>query len=208
MFRRSNDELYDAIPLWAWFLILPGIVIVTTLIIRRLSSEPRWPGAVTSEAEEIRLTDSTREPQSAEQTHFAVEAEDTGEKAGPVERMVVMDAAGEAAAVAEMQKSTVEEEVQVAEAASDSEETEDDLKIIEGIGPKIEALLKNAGITTFKQLANTRVERLYEILHSVNLHMADPNTWPEQARLAANGNWDFLKALQDRTHAGRRSIED
>ncbi len=81
----------------------------------------------------------------------------------------------------------------------------DDLKIIEGIGPSIAGLLGQAGITSFHQLAETPVERLSEILTAARLgHLADPATWPEQARLAEKGQWDELKQLQDTLSRGRR----
>lgn len=75
----------------------------------------------------------------------------------------------------------------------------DDLKIVEGIGPKIEELLKAAGIHTLEELSNTTVARLYEILDAAgdNFRLAKPATWPRQAGLAADGRWDELKAYQN-----------
>ncbi len=61
----------------------------------------------------------------------------------------------------------------------------DNLKLISGIGPKIETLLKDNGITTFAQLAETEVSRLDAMLDEADLYMADPSTWPEQARKLA-----------------------
>jgi len=83
--------------------------------------------------------------------------------------------------------------------------SQDDLKIIEGIGPKIDGLLKAAGISTFEQLADADVSRLRQILDDAHLRIADPTTWPEQALLAAQGNLDELKDLQDRLNAGRKA---
>jgi len=80
----------------------------------------------------------------------------------------------------------------------------DDLTRLEGIGPKISKLLQDRGITTFIQLAETDVERLRQILHEANLRMADPSTWPEQAKLAAAGRWEALDALQKQLTVGRR----
>ncbi|MBN1537616.1 MAG: DUF4332 domain-containing protein [Anaerolineales bacterium] len=80
----------------------------------------------------------------------------------------------------------------------------DNLEIVEGIGPKIAGLLKDAGITTFKQLAETDVSRLEKILDEANLRIADPASWPEQAGLAAAGKMDELKALQDALKGGRK----
>jgi predicted flap endonuclease-1-like 5' DNA nuclease len=83
----------------------------------------------------------------------------------------------------------------------------DDLRIIEGIGPKIAQILNDNGILTFAQLAATSVERLKAILEHAGprFRLADPTTWPNQARLAAEGAWDELKALQTELNGGRRT---
>ncbi len=80
----------------------------------------------------------------------------------------------------------------------------DDLQRIEGIGPKISGLLQENGISTFGQLAETDVDRLGQILDEANLgRLADPSTWPDQAKLAAAGDWAALEALQDQLLGGR-----
>lgn len=82
----------------------------------------------------------------------------------------------------------------------------DDLKIVEGIGPKIEELLFQSGIFTYQQLAETPVEDIRTILSNAGSRFAmhDPGTWSAQALLAANGEWDNLKAYQDFLNAGKR----
>jgi len=90
-------------------------------------------------------------------------------------------------------------------AAATPAPTPDDLKRIEGIGPKIAGLLQAAGITTFAQLAASDVSRLEQILSGAGLAMTDPSTWSEQASLAAAGKWGELQALQDRLKGGRRA---
>lgn len=80
----------------------------------------------------------------------------------------------------------------------------DDLTRIEGIGPKISEVLQAAGITGYAQLALTDVDRLKQILAEAGIRIADPGTWPEQARLAAAGDWEGLKGLQGGLKAGRR----
>jgi formate hydrogenlyase subunit 6/NADH:ubiquinone oxidoreductase subunit I/predicted flap endonuclease-1-like 5' DNA nuclease len=82
----------------------------------------------------------------------------------------------------------------------------DDLRKIEGIGPRIAALLQEAGITTFDQLAKTEVSQLKQILEKggSRFTMADPSSWPEQAALAAAGNWAEFEALQRQLSGGRR----
>jgi len=80
----------------------------------------------------------------------------------------------------------------------------DDLKKIEGIGPKIAEIFNAAGISTFADLAGTSVEKLSEILADAGSSYAskNPGTWPEQAKLAAEGNWDVLKDLQEKLKGG------
>ncbi|MEI6411743.1 MAG: hypothetical protein WCR52_20295 [Bacteroidota bacterium] len=81
----------------------------------------------------------------------------------------------------------------------------DDLKIVEGIGPKIAELLMNAGITTWKALSETGTDRLREILDAAgsSYQIHNPGTWPEQSRLADAADWDALKKLQDELNGGR-----
>jgi predicted flap endonuclease-1-like 5' DNA nuclease len=80
----------------------------------------------------------------------------------------------------------------------------DDLELIEGIGPKIATLLKQNGITSFVQLADCDVADLRRILDQGGrrFQVANPGTWPQQARLIATGQWDALKELQDRLASG------
>ncbi len=75
----------------------------------------------------------------------------------------------------------------------------DDLKVIEGIGPKIEELLKSNGINNWSDLAGASVQRLQDVLDQAgdNYRLANPSTWPRQAELAAANKWDELKNYQD-----------
>ena len=82
----------------------------------------------------------------------------------------------------------------------------DDLQAVEGIGPKIAGVLQAAGIGSFSQLARVDVGRLQEILVEAGISkITDPSTWPEQAKLAAAGDWEGLEALQDQLKGGRRA---
>lgn len=82
---------------------------------------------------------------------------------------------------------------------------DDDLTMIEGIGPKTQELLRAADIRTFAQLAETPVDRLEAIIEEggPGMQLASPTTWPQQARLGADGEWEELHALQDELKAGR-----
>jgi len=78
----------------------------------------------------------------------------------------------------------------------------DDLKKIEGIGPKIASTLVEAGIVTFADLAKAKPAKISEIIEGVRgNHVSD--TWPAQAKLAAEGKWDELKKWQDELDGGK-----
>lgn len=81
----------------------------------------------------------------------------------------------------------------------------DDLKIVEGIGPKIEELFNDAGIYSFDQLAAADPSRLKQILDAAGprFQMHEPATWPKQAAMARDGKWDELKKWQDEMKGGR-----
>jgi len=80
-----------------------------------------------------------------------------------------------------------------------------DLKVVEGIGKKIEELLKNNGFENLTDLANSDEGRLREVLVSAGerYRIHDPSTWPEQSRLADEGKWDELKEYQDFLSGGK-----
>ena len=80
-----------------------------------------------------------------------------------------------------------------------------DLQLVEGIGPKIAALLIEHGINDLGQLAEAPVERLREILAGAGkrFRLADPGTWPRQAALGVAGDWAGLTQLQTELKAGK-----
>ena len=82
---------------------------------------------------------------------------------------------------------------------------QDDLKVVEGIGPKIEQLFFDIGITTWKQLAETPVEKCQEMLNAqgerYKIHR--PATWPKQAEMAYQGQWAELAKWQDEMKGGK-----
>jgi large subunit ribosomal protein L27 len=81
----------------------------------------------------------------------------------------------------------------------------DDLKKVEGIGPKIEQLLHDKGILTFNDLAAASVEAVRAILAEAGPRYTihDPGTWGKQAEMAAAGKWDELKAWQKELDGGK-----
>ena len=78
----------------------------------------------------------------------------------------------------------------------------DDLTKVEGIGPKAAEALVNAGFITFADLAKAKPTAISEIIAGVRgNHVTD--TWPAQAKLAADGKWDELKKWQDELDGGK-----
>ncbi len=82
----------------------------------------------------------------------------------------------------------------------------DDLKKIEGIGPKIAGLLNEAGIASFADLAKATEKQLADVLQQAGarFRLAKHDTWSEQAQLAADGKTEELKKLQDSLKGGKR----
>ncbi len=97
-------------------------------------------------------------------------------------------------------------ETAVAEEIMKTEVGLNDLKIIEGIGPKIESLLRRSSIDTWKKLADGNTEQIREMLVAeggARYKLHDPTTWSKQAQLAHEGKWKELKELQDELQGGR-----
>ena len=82
---------------------------------------------------------------------------------------------------------------------------QDDLKIVEGIGPKISDMFINTGITTWKALSDTAVADCQKVLdgggNRYKVH--DPASWPMQAKMAYEGKWEELAKWQDEHDHGK-----
>ncbi|MFV0247762.1 MAG: 50S ribosomal protein L21 [Tenacibaculum sp.] len=93
------------------------------------------------------------------------------------------------------------EENKKAKTLTEETNTVDDLKLIEGIGPKIAEKLINAGVSSFIALAKLQPTEISELIAEVQGNH-NTETWSKQAALAADGKWDELKELQDKLHGG------
>ncbi len=101
-------------------------------------------------------------------------------------------------------KVTVDDAPKAAQPAKRSKKKES-LTIVEGIGPKIESLLIADGIATLSDLASADSEALSAILKKAGprYQMHKPDTWPQQAALARDGEFEALDTLQDKLKGGR-----
>jgi predicted flap endonuclease-1-like 5' DNA nuclease len=81
----------------------------------------------------------------------------------------------------------------------------DDLTLLEGIGPKIAAALNAAGIKTYARLAAFAPEEVERTVKAAGVRMVGhADSWPRQARLAAEGKLDELRAYQQTLRANRK----
>ena len=81
----------------------------------------------------------------------------------------------------------------------------DDLKIIEGIGPKMEKALQAAGISTFASLAAASEAQINAAVVAAGMRFAPSiPTWAEQASYAAKGDLAGLEAFQKTLVGGRK----
>lgn len=80
----------------------------------------------------------------------------------------------------------------------------DDLTVIEGIGPKINELFKQAGFHTFEQVSTMHQAQMQKILDEAGARyrLAKPGTWAKQAALCNENKWAELKKLQDELKGG------
>ena len=131
------------------------------------------------------------EPAKAEKVVEAKKAETKKVEAKPVAKK------------AEVKKEAAPKAKPTAKKAATSEKA-DDLKKIEGAGPKAAEALVAAGVDTFAKVAEKTPEELSTILTDASPRLAHlvTDTWPKQAKLAAAGKWDALKALQERLDGG------
>jgi hypothetical protein len=82
----------------------------------------------------------------------------------------------------------------------------DDLTKIEGVGPKVQSILYDAGVKSYQALAEQTPAQLTSTVKAGGFNAPfDPESWPEQAALAAEEDWEGLKRLQDALSGGRKT---
>jgi predicted flap endonuclease-1-like 5' DNA nuclease len=113
-------------------------------------------------------------------------------------------AAGVAAGTANHLMSGSGADVAKAAAAGFKIRGNDDLEIIEGIGPKIAGLFRDSGTRTFAQLAALSLADMHKVLENggSRFKLANPGSWAQQARLCHENRWSELKTLQDGLDGG------
>ena len=159
----------------------------------------------------VGLAERKSERQSEKEAKEAAEVADvkaTKEEAAPAAETKKAEVEAKADETKAKEETTTSKEV-AEEATAEkpkkaSKADSDDLTKVEGIGPKgAEALIK-AGVDSYEKLANTKPDKIKDILTEASSRMAhlDPTSWPKQAKMAADGKWDELKDWQDKAKAG------
>ncbi|MDX1616081.1 MAG: hypothetical protein R3300_17350 [Candidatus Promineifilaceae bacterium] len=186
------------IPWWVWVAIILVILILLMigLVRQQEPGPPLPPGGVKPSPPDSRATSPATEEQAPgdESREEPVTAPEPPQELPEPEEETTAVSAEEAAAAEEAEEA----------AGPVEEQPADDLRRIEGVGPKVAGLLQEADIRTFGDLAQAEEAQLREILDEASLRMINPSTWPEQAKLAAEGAWDKLEALQEDLKGGRR----
>lgn len=120
-------------------------------------------------------------------------------KAAPADKTV------QAAAAVPAEKPAKKATATKIELPSGKKINQDDLKVVEGIGPKIEGLLNDIGITTWRELADAPEEKVQQMLDDAGprYRIHSPSTWSQQAGLAADAKWEELEKLQDELDGGK-----
>lgn len=210
---------------WVWVLlgVLLGIVIgwlLRSIAAKRQVARARKHHVQTAELERLRGRVANLEPVAAERDQLQAQLDECRANAAavpdapgvqgfaaiggpPVDGPV--DAAPPPSVAVPPTTAPAAPDVSQAKAVLGRSITLDDLKAIEGIGPKIESLCHGIGIRTWFDLSTTEASLLRTMLTDAGSRFAthDPSSWPEQAGLLAAGRWDEFKTLTDGLRGGR-----
>lgn len=207
---------------WAWVLlgVLLGIVIgwlLRSIAAKRQVARARSHHVDSVEMERLRGRLANLEPVVAERDRLIAELErvrsqdtvappsvEPGRVADLGDPVPTPDESG-SPPLAAAASPPVAPDVSSATAVLGTPITVDDLKVIDGIGPKIESLCHGIGIRTWFDLSTTEVSLLRTMLSDAGSRFSthDPSTWPEQAGLLAAGRWLDFKMLTDGLRGGR-----
>jgi predicted flap endonuclease-1-like 5' DNA nuclease len=187
-----------------WFLaaFVLGLVIgwlVRSVTAKRQVARARAHHVDAVEMERLRGRVANLEPVVAERDRLRAEVEELRGGAAPAVAAHPEPAASVAATP----------DVAAAAAVLGRPVTPDDLQLISGIGPNVEQLCHGIGIRTWFDLSTTEVSLLRTMLVDAGprFRTHDPSTWPEQARLLADGRWLEFQQLSEAAGAQAPSAE-
>ena len=152
----------------AWYLVGAGAVALAADGARRLIKRRRAEGAAGYRSAEIPMEAEAKAPT----TEAVVTATPTAEAQAKTKKAVE--------AVAEETKAAKSKTRETATRTAEARLPADDLTEIKGIGPVFAERLRQAGITTFADVAKASADQLREVTQATSV--ANPDEWIEQAR--------------------------
>jgi small subunit ribosomal protein S1 len=168
---------------------------------RIIVSHTRYLDDIRKEADQMVESEKTREKEEVKKTIKATQSKVELSTFGDIEGFSELkEQMAAASAPAAKEPAKAEKAPKAAKAGKG-----DEFRKIEGIGPKIEELLHEAGYNTFADLAAADVDAIKEVLNAAGsrYQMHDPTSWPMQADMAAKGEWDALKEWQENAKGGK-----
>jgi predicted flap endonuclease-1-like 5' DNA nuclease len=186
---------------WVLLAVVLGLVVgwlLRSVVAKRQVARARSHNVETTELERLRTRVEQLEHAATERDQLVVELTHTTE-ALEAARRTLDDRSDRATRPAPID-SPDQNDLDLAAAALGASIERDDLKVIDGIGPNVEDLCHGIGIRTWSDLSNTEVSLLRTMLADAGprFQTHDPETWPRQAALLAEGRWSEFAAL---THA-------
>lgn len=154
----------------AWYLLGAGAVALAADGARRLLRRQRADGSAGYRAAEV--TVEVEAPAKTATTEPVVTSVPTAEAQAKAKK-----------AVAEMGQQAAATKTKAADTVTRTAEAilaADDLTEIKGIGPVFAERLRQAGITTFADVAKASADQLREVTHATSV--ANPDEWIEQAQ--------------------------
>lgn len=182
---------FESLNIWCW--IIPSLVGIISGILGYLIGK----GSSTT-------VDNSAELNAWKDKNAKLQA-DLDACKGKLTAASTVAAAATVAAVAPTVEKDLPFNAEAAKAAMGKTIKQDDLKVVEGIGPKIEGMFHDGGIKTWKALSETAVARCQEILDGggERYKVHDPASWPMQAKMCYEGKWAELAKWQDEHDHGK-----
>lgn len=187
-------------------IIIPAIVGIICGILGYLIGRMAWNGTEGGKASTLKaeLDACHSKTKHLNEKIATLEGELSGTKSG-VSKTASVGSQTKMAATSSVDENSASFDPNAAKMAIGKKVVQDDLKIVEGIGPKIAELFIAAGIKSWKDLAETSLEKAKSILDAAGdrYSIHNPGTWPRQAQMMYEGKWKELKIWQDTLDGGK-----
>lgn len=194
---------FENINIWCW--LIPALVGIICGILGYLI--PRGSSKVIDNSAEISAlkTSNSKLKADLEACNQKVIAASKVVKPAPNAPSTDLGASATSLAASTATLKTIVFDASAAKAAFGKNIKQDDLKIVEGIGPKIEGMFKDHGIKTWKALSEASLAECQKILDTggTRYKIHDPASWPMQSKMCYEGKWEELAKWQEEHKHGK-----